>query len=136
MKSSDTATPGTVTTAVDENTCSVHAGSPNRRNVTDPVGRNAPTRVATSRTGMPSVPPGDGAASMAAIRLAMTMVKVWQAGGATRLLPQTVVGPNVPAAMGTPVRNPSAESTTPGGRPPFVTEKTGSGVVRAVNWWR
>ena len=67
----------------------------------------------------------------------MVMVKVWQAGGDTALLPQTVVGPKVPAASGTPVTNPVGLTTRPGGSVPWVTTKTAAGVW-AEDWnrWR
>ena len=66
---------------VDENTSTLHAGSLNSRNVTRPVGRKAPTKVAVSRTGNPTGPPAEGEARMAGTRLAMVIVNVWQAGG-------------------------------------------------------
>ncbi len=107
-------------------TATVHIGSRYSRNVMDPVGAKAPTRVAVSRTGVPTGPPGEGAARMADVRLVTTIVNVWQAGGERTPLVQTVVGPKAPAAVGTPVRNPCGVMVIPGGRLPLVTTKTGS----------
>jgi hypothetical protein len=56
------------------------------------------------------------------------MVKVWHAVGFTPSVAHTVVGPNTPADVGTPVRNPSGLRLTPGGRLPLVTENVGSGM--------
>ncbi len=81
------------------------------------------------RTGVPTGPPGEAEARRLGARLAMTMVKVWQAP----LLAHTVVGPYVPAALGAPVRNPWGVSVTPGGSVPLVTENVASGVL-VVNW--
>ena len=137
VKSLDWAAPPTVTGLVEENTSTVQAGSLNRRNVTVPVGVNALMRLALSWTTVPTAPPGEAATSMAGLRLAMTMVKVWQAGAATLLLAQTVVGPKVPAAPAVPVTKPCGVSCRPGGRAPAVTEKIGSGLKPlTANWWR
>jgi hypothetical protein len=54
---------------VEVNTSTVHAESLNNLKVTDPVGEVAPTRLAVSRTGVPTTPPGDGAARMPGHRL-------------------------------------------------------------------
>ena len=137
MKSSDVADPATVTTLVDENLCILHAGSLNSRNTTGPVGRTPPTRKAVSRTGVPTGPPDEGAARMPGTRFMTTMVNVWHAGGPSSLVPQTVVGPKVPAPSGTPVTNPTGERVTPGGRAPAVTENVVSGIGGlTVNRWR
>ncbi len=93
MKSSDVAAPETGTTFADENAWTVHAGSLNSRNTTDPVGMNPPARKAVSRTGVPTGPPGEGAARMVGIRFLTVIVNVWHAPRPSRLRPQTVVGP-------------------------------------------
>ncbi len=118
LKSSDVADPSTATAFTDVNTATVHPGSRNNRKVIDPPGRKAPTRLAVSRTGVPTGPPGEGEARMAATRLRTAIVNVWQAGGKSGLVAQTVVGPNVPAAVGAPARNPCGVRTIPGGRAP------------------
>lgn len=137
MKSPDVAVPSVATTTSDEKTSTVHASSLYRRKVTVPVGEKAPKRVAVSRTGVPTGPPGEAAASTPGVRLRTVMVKVWHAAGATPLLAHTVVGPKVPAAVGTPFRNPSWVRAMPGGRAPSVTENVGAGFNADVwNWWR
>lgn len=136
VKSSDVAEPDAVTGLVDVKTWLVQAASLNRRKVTEPVGSTAPTRLAVSRTGVPTGPPGEGAARRLGVRRSTVMVKVWHAV-VVPLVAQTVVGPNVPAAVGTPVRKPVELRLSPGGSEPLVTEKVGSGVIGlAWNWWR
>ena len=64
------------------------------------------------------------------------MLKVWHAGGFTPLLAQTVVGPNVPVAVGAPATMPPSFIVSPGGSAPLVTENVGAGVCGDdVNWW-
>lgn len=87
------------------------------------------------RTGVPTGPPGDAALSRPGTRLAMVMVNVWQSVGDTMLLAQTVVGPKVPAASGTPVTNPTGLTTRPGGRAPLVTTNTAAGLWVDWNRW-
>jgi hypothetical protein len=129
--------PSAATALVDVNTSPVQPGSPNSRKVTVPVGMKAPTRLAVSRTAVPTGPPGDAAASSPGVRLAMTIVNVWHAGGPSTLLPHTVVGPKDPAADAVPVTKPSGRRLSPGGRDPLVIEKVGCGVCGvAVNLWR
>jgi hypothetical protein len=68
--------------------------------------------------------------------LRMVMVNVWQAGGLTPLLAQTVVGPNVPAMVAPPARMPASFMVSPGGSAPLVTAKVGAGSWGLdVNWW-
>lgn len=78
--------------------------------------------VAVLRTAVPRGPPGDGWEKTIGVNLRMVMAKVWQAGGWTPLLAHTVVGPKLPAIVGTPNMLPSASTTTPGGIAPDVTE--------------
>ena len=93
-------------------------------------------RLAVSRTAVPTGPPGDAAARTSGDRLAMTMVKVWQAGVTWPLVAQTVVGPNVPARLGVPVTKPAALSVSPVGSVPAVTENVGAGSSAEIwNWW-
>jgi hypothetical protein len=122
VKSLEVATPLASTGLVDENTSLVQARSLNSRNVTVPDGIPAPARLAMSRTAVPTGPPGEGSARMMTDRRATEMVKVWQAVGATPLLAQTVVGPNVPAWLGDPARMPFVPRVRPGGSDPLVTE--------------
>jgi hypothetical protein len=125
------------TTLVEEKTSLVHVSSLYRRKVMVPVGRLANTRLPTSRTGMPTTPPGDAVAKMAGARFRTVMVKVWQAGVDTPLLAQTVVGPKVPAIVGTPARLPDGASSSPGGSSPEVTAKEAGGVCGVeANWCR
>ncbi len=133
----DVAAPKMSTGLTDEKTSTWQAGSLNRRKVTVPVEANAPTSAAWARTGVPTGPPGEEETSRPGARLAMVMVKVWQAGGDTRLFPQTVVGPKVPAESGTPVTNPVGPRIRPGGRAPLVTRNTAAG-AGAEDWnrWR
>ena len=85
---------------------------------------------------MPTGPPDEAAASTPGVRLAMVMVNVWQAGGATPLVPHTVVGPKVPAMVGVPVMKPVDARDSPGGSAPLVTENVAAGVSGLVaNWW-
>ena len=125
MKSLDVAD-ARLTACVELNTSTVHDESLNNLNVIDPVGAVAPSRLAVSRTGVPTTPPGDGAARMPGHRLSTPIVKVWQAGATSTLTVQTVIGPNECPAVGTPVRNPVGSSVIPGGRAPAVTANTGS----------
>lgn len=136
MTSSDVAEPSTVRTLDEVKTSSVQPASLNRRKVTVPVGRTAPTRLAVALTGVPTGPPADAAARMPGVRLTIVRLKVWHAGADTPLLPQTVVGPKVPAEAGAPVTKPVGARVNPGGSTPSVTEKLGSGVWgEVVNWW-
>jgi hypothetical protein len=137
VTSPDVAAPRASTGLVEENTSFLQAASPNSRNVTEPVGTNAPTRVAVSPTAVPTGPPGEGAARIEGARLPIVIVNVWQAVGASSLTTHTVVGPKVPATSGAPVMNPTSDRRTPGGRAPAVTEyvvSTLGGLTE--NWWR
>ena len=134
-KSLEVAEPVTSTTFEDVNTWVVQLASLYRWKVIVPVGVRAPTSDAVLRTGVPTGPPGDAETRMVGERRLTTIVKVWQRGAVVALLPQTVVGPKLPAAVGVPVTNPVGARLTPGGRAPAVTEYTRSG-VDAVNWWR
>ena len=97
------------------------------RKVTLPVTVPKPRKLAVSRTGVPTGPPGDAVARTWAERLATMMVKVWHAGACTPLLAHTVVGPKVPACVGAPATMPPGDMVIPGGREPLVTENvTGS----------
>ena len=108
--SSDVADPATPTATargfVDENASCVHDAFRNSRKVMEPVGRNAPTRLATMRSRVPTAPPGDMVAMIPGVRRLISMVNVWQAGAERSALPHTVVGPKIPAAAGAPVRKP------------------------------
>lgn len=73
------------------------------------------------RTAVPTGPPSDGWENRRGVSLRITTVKVWHAGGWTPLLAHTVVGPKVPAVVGTPNMLPWASITTPGGTEPAVT---------------
>ena len=65
------------------------------------------------------------------------MMKVWQAGGFTPLLAQTVIGPYMPAALAAPATLPALFIVSPGGSEPLVTEKVGVGFCGdELNWWR
>ncbi len=100
------------------------------------MGNQPPVRVVVSRTVVPTGPPGEEASSRPGVRLAMVRVKVWHADGLTPFVPHTVVGPNTPAEVGTPVTKPAGVRLRPGGRLPLVTSKVGSGVWGEVwNWW-
>jgi hypothetical protein len=91
---SEVAAPALLTGLVLEKTSAVQAGSLKSRKVMVPVlGPPPPTRMADSVTAVPSGPPPEGVATMVWVALRITMVKVWQALGATPLLAQTVVGP-------------------------------------------
>lgn len=86
---------------------------------------------------MPTGPPDEAAASMPGVRLAMVMLNVWQAAGATPFVPHTVVGPKVRAMVGVPVTKPVGARESPGGSAPLVTENVAAGVSGLVaNWWR
>ena len=120
---------------VEENTSTVQSTSLYRRKVTLPVGTKAKTRLAESRTAVPTGPPGDGDAKIEGARFSTVMVKVWHAAAAL-LLAQTVIGPNVPAAVGAPARMPPGPMVTPGGSAPLVTAYVAGGFRRVeVNWW-
>lgn len=132
----EVATPSALTTLVDEKTSLVQAASLKRRKVTLPVGAKSPRRVAVSWTAVPTGPPGDGVATMEVCRFSITMVNVWHTDACTPLLAHTVVGPNVPAWFGMPVRMPPGVRVRPGGRGPLVTENVAAGSGRSVtNWW-
>jgi hypothetical protein len=134
-KSLDVADPNTSTTFWEANTWAVQSGSLKSWKVTLPVGSRAPIRLAVLRTGVPTGPPGEAEARMSGDRRRTVMVNVWQAGALTRLLPHTVVGPNVPAIVGAPVRKPAGVSTSPGGSGAPLAVKTRSDDP-VVNWWR
>jgi hypothetical protein len=87
-----------------------------------PVGLCWLPTVAVSRTGVPTGPPGEGWEKMIGVNFRMVTVKVWQAGGWMPLLAHTVVGPKLPAAVGTPNMLPWGSMSTPGGTGPAVTE--------------
>lgn len=134
-KSSDVAVWRVVTTLADENTSFVHAGSLNSLNTTVPAATRAPKRVAVSRTTVPTGPPGDALPRRMGLALRMTMVKVWHAGVATPLLAQTVVGPKVPAVVGSPITIPFGLKVNPGGSEPLVTANVAAGsTVVLLNW--
>ena len=78
--------------------------------------------VVVLRTGVPRGPPWVGWETRRGVSLRITTVKVWHAGGWALLLAHTVVGPKVPAVVGTPNRFPWASMMTPGGNGPDVTE--------------
>ena len=90
--------------------------------MTVPVGLCWLPTVVVFRTAVPSGPPGEGWEKRIGVSLRITTAKVWQAGGCTPLLAHTVVGPKVPAAVGTPNMWPWASRVTPGGTGPAVTE--------------
>lgn len=71
--------------------------------------------VAEFRTAVPSGPPGEGWAKTMGVALRIVMVNVWQAGAWAPLLAHTVVGPKLPAPVGTPNMRPWASMITPGG---------------------
>ena len=136
MKSVEVATPSTLIGLVEENTSAVQAASLKSRNVTLPVGNGAsPRKVAVSRTAVPTGPPGDAVATKDGGRFWITMVNVWHACGCSPLEAQTVVGPKVPAWVGTPTRMPDGAMVRPVGRDPLVTENVGAGERLLVNWW-
>ncbi len=126
-KSPEVATPTVLTMPGDVKTRAVQARSLYRLKVTVPVGRTPPMMVAISRTAVPTGPPGEAAARMATVRLRMVIVNVWQAGVETPFEAHTVVGPNVPAARGEPVRKPAGLTLSPGGTAPLVTAKVSGG---------
>lgn len=122
---------------VEEKTSLVQAASLESRKVMVPVAICWLPTAAVLRTAVPSGPPADGWEKMIGVNLRITTVKVWQAGAWTLLLAHTVVGPKVPAAVGTPNMLPWASMITPGGTGPEVTEYVGAGDSPVlVNWWR
>ena len=116
------ATPWVSTTLVEVNTWLVQLASLKSRNVTLPVTFPKPSRLAVSRTAVPTGPPGDGEPRIWVVRRATTIVNVWHAGACTPLLAHTVVGPKLPACDGAPDTMPAGDMVTPGGRAPLVTE--------------
>jgi hypothetical protein len=103
--------------------------------VTVPVGPCWLPTVAVFETAVPSGPPAEGWEKTMGMNLRMLMVKVWQAGAWTPLLAHTVVGPKLPAAVGTPNTLPWASMMTPGGTWPAVTAYVGAGEnALLVNW--
>ena len=87
-----------------------------------PVGTCWLPTAAVLCTGVPTGPPPDGWEKMRGVSLRIMTVKVWQAVAWTALLAHTVVGPKVPAVVGTPNMLPWASMITPGGTGPDVTE--------------
>lgn len=90
--------------------------------MTLPVGFCWLPTLAVFRTAVPSGPPAEGWERTMGVSFMMTTVKVWHAGAWTPLPAHTVVGPKVPAAVGTPNMLPCASMITPGGTGPDVTE--------------
>jgi hypothetical protein len=135
-KSSEVATPA-LRALVEVNTCTVQDGSLWSRKVTVPVGVCWLPTEAVLRTAVPTGPPAEGWEKTSGVTLAITMVKVWHAGSRMPSLAQTVVGPNVPAVVGTPKSSPPGSSNTPPGRVPEVREYVGGvGNPVAENRWR
>lgn len=102
-----------------------------------PVGFCWLPTVAEFRTAVPTGPPGEAWEKRMGVNLRMVTVKVWHSGAWTPLLAHTVVGPKVPALVGTPNMWPWASMITPCGTGPDVTEYVGAGVNPVlVKSWR